>query len=88
MFSSTGSQKSSLKDFEQDCFSQLSQWSCCSYDFTQQILTRSIVNECAATGSNIICSEADNYCAENVESIYDEVLSRDEYDIRELAPDP
>lgn len=85
MFSSTGSQKSSLKDFEQDC---LSQPSCRSYGFIQQILTRSIVNECAATGSNIICSEADNYCAENVESIYDEVLSRDEYDIRELAPDP
>ena len=34
------------------------------------------------------CSAADNYCAENVESIYDTVLNRDEYDIRELLPDP
>ena len=36
----------------------------------------------------MICSAADNYCAENVESIYDDVLNRDEYDIRELEPDP
>ena len=46
------------------------------------------MNECAATGNNDICSAADNYCADNVESIYDEVLNRDEYDIRELDPDP
>lgn len=46
------------------------------------------MNECAATGSNVVCSAADNYCADNVESIYDEVLNRDEYDIRELEPDP
>lgn len=46
------------------------------------------LNECAATGSNIICSAADSYCAESVESIYDEVLNRDEYDIREVQPDP
>ncbi|KAM0801207.1 putative serine carboxypeptidase [Usnea florida] len=45
------------------------------------------LTECAATGSNDICSAADNYCADNVESIYDEVLNRDEYDIRELEPD-
>ena len=51
-------------------------------------LTRISVNECAATGNNDICSAADNYCADNVESIYDEVLNRDEYDIRELVPDP
>ena len=44
--------------------------------------------ECANTGSNVICSAADNYCADNVEAIYDEVLNRDEYDIRELEPDP
>ncbi|KAF6219848.1 hypothetical protein HO133_003673 [Letharia lupina] len=55
---------------------------------TQEILTGILVNECAATGSNVICSAADNYCADNVESIYDEVLNRDEYDIRELEPDP
>lgn len=46
------------------------------------------LNECAATGSNVACSAADSYCADNVESIYDEVLNRDEYDIRELDPDP
>ena len=46
------------------------------------------VNECAATGNNVLCSAADNYCADNVEAIYDEVLNRDEYDIRELEPDP
>ncbi|MCJ1457427.1 hypothetical protein MMC28_007795 [Mycoblastus sanguinarius] len=46
------------------------------------------LNECAATGSNVICSAADNFCADNVESIYDIVLGRDEYDIRELEPDP
>ena len=55
---------------------------------TPNSLTRGSVNECAATGSNDICSAADNYCADNVESIYDEVLNRDEYDIRELDPDP
>ena len=55
---------------------------------TQELLTESLVNECAATGSNVICSAADNYCVDNVESIYDEVLNRDEYDIRELEPDP
>ncbi|CAD6594526.1 MAG: hypothetical protein ASARMPREDX12_009293 [Alectoria sarmentosa] len=46
------------------------------------------LNECASTLSNVVCSAADNYCADNVESIYDEVLNRDEYDIRELEPDP
>lgn len=54
----------------------------------QEVLTGTIVNECAATGSNVACSAADSYCADNVESIYDEVLNRDEYDIRELDPDP
>lgn len=54
----------------------------------QERLTRSLVNECASTGSNVTCSAADNYCADNVESIYDKVLNRDEYDIRELEPDP
>lgn len=46
------------------------------------------LNQCAATGDNVICSAADNYCARDVEQIYDEVLHRDEYDIRELQPDP
>ena len=43
---------------------------------------------CAKTGDNVICSAADNYCANNVEAVYDNVLNRDEYDIRELMPDP
>ena len=46
------------------------------------------IMNCAKTGDNIICSAADNYCANNVESVYDNVLNRDEYDIRELSPDP
>lgn len=46
------------------------------------------MNECTATGSNDICSSADSYCAEHVESVYDIVLARDEYDFRELDPDP
>ena len=45
------------------------------------------LNNCSATGDNVICSAADNYCADYVEEIYDEVLKRDEYDIRELDPD-
>ena len=35
-----------------------------------------------------ICSKADNYCANNVELVLDDVANRDEYDIRELMPDP
>lgn len=46
------------------------------------------LNKCAATLDNTICSVADNYCANEVEEIYDIVLNRDEYDIRELEPDP
>jgi len=46
------------------------------------------IKDCAASGGNKVCSKADNYCATNVESIYDVVLNRDEYDIRELQPDP
>jgi len=46
------------------------------------------LTSCINTGDNVICSAADNYCAKNVESIYDDVLNRDEYDIRELYPDP
>lgn len=44
--------------------------------------------DCAARGINEICSAADNFCAYEVESIYDEILDRDEYDFRELEPDP
>ena len=46
------------------------------------------LKECAATGNNTISSDADSYCAEKVESLYDDYLNRDEYDVRELMPDP
>lgn len=46
------------------------------------------LNDCAARGINEICSIADNFCANHVESIYDIYLGRDEYDFRELTPDP
>ena len=86
------SQESSLKGFEyhsssvSDPFpSQQSYYPCVT---NYGVLTGVLVNECAETGSNAICSAADNYCADNVESVYDEVLNRDEYDIREVQPDP
>ncbi|KAL1860912.1 hypothetical protein Plec18170_001426 [Paecilomyces lecythidis] len=44
--------------------------------------------DCAARGTNEICSTADTFCANHVESIYDDYLNRDEYDFRELMPDP
>ena len=43
------------------------------------------LEHCAATGDNSICSKGDNYCANNVESLYDEYLNRDEYDFREYV---
>ncbi|RAO71835.1 uncharacterized protein BHQ10_007847 [Talaromyces amestolkiae] len=46
------------------------------------------LNDCAARGINEICSIADNFCANHVENIYDVYLGRDEYDFRELTPDP
>ncbi|KAL9104024.1 MAG: hypothetical protein Q9163_001002 [Psora crenata] len=46
------------------------------------------LRNCAATGNNTVCSDADSYCSEKVESLYDEYLNRDEYDMRELMPDP
>jgi hypothetical protein len=44
--------------------------------------------DCAARGINEICSAGDDFCANQVESIYDIYLGRDEYDFRELNPDP
>lgn len=44
--------------------------------------------ECYATGRNDICSAADDFCAEKVESLYDIYAGRDEYDMRELSSDP
>ncbi|KAI1781398.1 alpha/beta-hydrolase [Hypoxylon cercidicola] len=46
------------------------------------------LNDCKATGKNEICSNADSFCANMVESVYDYILGRDEYDMRELVPDP
>lgn len=38
--------------------------------------------------SDQVCSTADNYCYDQVEYLYDSVTERDEYDLRELMPDP
>ncbi|RDW84592.1 alpha hydrolase-17 [Coleophoma cylindrospora] len=46
------------------------------------------IKDCAARGINEICEQADNFCAYEVESMYDTYLGRDEYDMRELVPDP
>ncbi|KAJ8065730.1 hypothetical protein OCU04_006400 [Sclerotinia nivalis] len=46
------------------------------------------VKDCAARGINEICAAADTFCADLVESIYDIYSGRDEYDMRELTPDP
>ncbi|KAI0110435.1 Alpha/Beta hydrolase protein [Nemania sp. FL0031] len=46
------------------------------------------LQDCKRTGDNAICRLADNYCAYLVELVYDDVLGRDEYDMRELVPDP
>ncbi|GAP91086.1 putative serine carboxypeptidase [Rosellinia necatrix] len=46
------------------------------------------LNHCKASGDNAICRNADAFCAYMVELVYDSVLGRDEYDVRELDPDP
>ena len=38
--------------------------------------------------SNVSLLQADNFCYNEVEYLYDTYLSRDEYDFRELTPDP
>ena len=45
------------------------------------------LENCVATGTNSDCAAADNYCLQ-VENFYDAITGRDEYDIRELGPDP
>ncbi len=47
-----------------------------------------MIKDCYTRGLNEVCSEADNFCANEVENIYDVYTGRDEYDIRELMPDP
>jgi hypothetical protein len=44
--------------------------------------------ECYATGRDDVCSRADTFCANMVENMYDIYSGRDEYDMRELSPDP
>jgi hypothetical protein len=44
--------------------------------------------ECYATGRSDICEAADNFCYYTVENMYDTYSGRDEYDMRELTPDP
>jgi carboxypeptidase C (cathepsin A) len=44
--------------------------------------------QCYATGENAVCARADNFCANLVENLYDIYSGRDEYDMRELTPDP
>ena len=43
--------------------------------------------DCNTRGGDAICSQADNFCY-GMETIFDTVTGRDEYDIRELNPDP
>ena len=46
------------------------------------------LNYCASSGIDEVCSAADNFCYNEVEFVLDNVLNRDEYDVRELMPDP
>ncbi|KAI8935502.1 hypothetical protein NX059_008072 [Plenodomus lindquistii] len=43
---------------------------------------------CYATGQNSICAAADDFCYDKVEAPFDIYSGRDEYDMRELTPDP
>jgi carboxypeptidase D len=44
--------------------------------------------DCNARGINSVCIAADSFCATEVETVLDNVPGRDQYDIRELTPDP
>lgn len=44
--------------------------------------------DCYARGIDEICSTADDFCYYEVEAVLDDYADRDEYDIRELQPDP
>jgi len=46
------------------------------------------LQQCKTTGDDKICGDADNFCFEYVELLYDLASGRDEYDMRELTPDP
>jgi len=47
-----------------------------------------MIKDCYARGIDEICGAADNFCYQEVENIYDIYAGRDEYDSRELMPDP
>ncbi|KAK5172778.1 uncharacterized protein LTR77_002898 [Saxophila tyrrhenica] len=44
--------------------------------------------QCRRSGRNDVCAKADNFCYLIVEYVLDVALGRDEYDVRELMPDP
>ncbi|EMD62877.1 hypothetical protein GGP41_002849 [Bipolaris sorokiniana] len=46
------------------------------------------IKQCYENGSNSVCATADQFCASKVENMYDIYSGRDEYDMRELTPDP
>lgn len=46
------------------------------------------LKDCKISGLDSVCAEADEFCMENVEDVFHDVLSRDVYDVRELDPDP
>ncbi|KAL9093863.1 MAG: hypothetical protein Q9165_003786 [Trypethelium subeluteriae] len=46
------------------------------------------LKDCDARGIDDVCQEASRFCAYKVESVLDDYPNRDEYDIRELNPDP
>jgi len=46
-----------------------------------------MIVDCNIRGINEVCSYADNFCAKQVENIFDIVTGRDEYDVREFMPD-
>lgn len=47
-----------------------------------------MTKDCYRTGENSVCSRADDFCYNKVENLYDIYSGRDEYDMRELTPDP
>ncbi|ORY59274.1 serine carboxypeptidase [Pseudomassariella vexata] len=46
------------------------------------------LKDCKLSGLDAICSQADSFCANQVEDLYTNFLGRDPYDVRELTPDP
>ncbi|KXT11585.1 hypothetical protein AC579_3120 [Pseudocercospora musae] len=46
------------------------------------------VVKCNTSGDKAVCRDASQFCTYESQNLYDEILGRDDYDIRELAPDP